>query len=384
MSKLQIFFFLISIIIFSCKSDSTQSPNLIKEKALSISKSAFGTLDDGQVIDEYILKNGLGMEIKVLSYGGIITYWTAADRNGKYENVVLGFDSLSPYVKDNPYFGALIGRFGNRIAKGKFSLNGKPYQLATNNGPNHLHGGLKGFDKVIWTAVPIQKDSSVSLVLSYESKDMEEGYPGNLNVKVTYTLTNQDALEISYEATTDQSTIINLTQHSYFNLSADFTQKITNHILQINGDRYLPVDPTLIPTGELAPVDNTPFDFRDPKPIGKDINGDNEQLKRGRGFDHCWVLNNPGKMQIAASLFHPMSGRFLEVVSDQPGVQFYTGNFLDGTLSRPDGGTYDHRTGLCLETQHFPDSPNQENFPRVVLNPDEIYLTKTIFKFSTN
>jgi aldose 1-epimerase len=383
MSRHLLIIFLMAI-LFACKSNSTNEPDKKTEATSSITKTIFGTLEDGQEIEEYTLSNSRGMEIKILNLGGIITSWTAPDREGKYKNVVLGFDNLNLYMDNRPHFGALIGRYGNRIAKGKFSLNGKEYQLATNNGPNHLHGGLKGFDKVVWNANAIGNDESASLILGYLSKDMEEGYPGNLNVKITYTLTNQNALEVTYEATTDKSTIVNLTQHSYFNLSGDFSQKITNHILQINADRFIPVDPTLIPMGELASVENTPFDFRDPKHIGKDINAENVQIKRGKGYDHCWVLNNQGQMQTVASLFHPLSGRFLEVISNEPGIQFYTGNFLDGTLPMVGGGTYGHRTGMCLETQHYPDSPNHDDFPRVVLNPDEIYLTKTIFKFSTN
>jgi aldose 1-epimerase len=286
-------------------------------------------------------------------------------------------------MKPNPYFGALIGRFGNRIAKGKFSLDGKEYKLAINNAPNALHGGPEGFHRVVWKAEEAKSGEAAVLKLSYVSKDMEEGYPGNLQVFVTYTLTNNNELEVLYEAETDKKTVVNLTQHSYFNLSGDFSKPILDHEITLNADKLVPVDATLIPIGELEDVANTPFDFRKPKLIGKDIEVQNEQIKRGGGYDHCWVLNNPEKGKtVIAKAYHQASGRILEVTTDEPGIQLYSGNFLDGTLPMRNSGTYAHRTGFCLETQHYPDSPNQKNFPTTVLNPGENYKTKTTFKFS--
>ena len=370
-----------------CKSDKKEQPTKTETSMKaqpSITKSDFGTLPDSTVIEKYTLKNANGVEMNVITYGGRITSLKVPNKDGKMEDIVLGFDNIKDYLrKDDPFFGALIGRYGNRIAKGKFSLNGTEYTLATNDGPNHLHGGNKGFDRVVWNVEPIETENNPSLVLTYLSKDGEEGYPGNLNITVVYTLTNDNALEVSYEATTDKSTVINLTQHSYFNLSGDFSKPILDHELTINADKYLPVDATLIPTGELADVTNTPFDFRTAKAIGQDINTDNDQLKKGKGYDHCWVLNDQDKgMRLVASAYHPGSGRLLEIYTDEPGIQFYSGNFLDGTLPMPNGGTYAHRTGFCLETEHYPDSPNQENFPSVVLSPGEVYKTKTTFKFS--
>ncbi|MFO7672177.1 MAG: aldose epimerase family protein, partial [Lutibacter sp.] len=329
-----------------------------KMEIATIEKTAFGTTPEGESVDKYTLKNQKGMAVEVITYGGIITSLKAPNKNGLYEDVVLGYDSLEQYTTKNPYFGAIIGRYGNRIAKGKFSLDGKEYQLATNDGPNHLHGGVKGFDKVVWTAVAIKGDSTASLKLTYLSKDLEEGYPGNLTAVVTYTLTNDNVLEVLYEATTDKKTIVNLTQHSYFNLSANFSKTILDHEIVINADTFIPVDATLIPTGKLADVTNTPFDFRVAKTIGKDIEAKDDQLKKGLGYDHCWVLNNQNEgFKLAASAYHPESGRLLEIYSDEPGIQFYTGNFLDGTLPSKTGGTYAHRTGFCLETQHYPDAP---------------------------
>lgn len=348
-----------------------------------ITMQVYGQLEDGRTVDQYQLKNANGMTVEVITYGGIITSWTAPDKTSAYENVVLGYDSLSQYLASNPYFGAIIGRYGNRIAKGQFALKGTIYELATNDGPNHLHGGLKGFDKVLWSADTATSAEGASLVLSYESADMEEGYPGNLSVQVTYTLTADDVLHVDYEATTDKATIVNLTQHSYFNLSGDFSQTILDHKLMIAADQYLPVDATLIPNGELAPVEGTPFDFREAKAIGRDIGADHPQLELGKGYDHCWVLNEQGGMRQVTSAYHPETGRQLEVFTDEPGIQFYSGNFLDGTLPMPGGGTYGHRSGFCLETQHYPDSPNQKDFPSVVLQPGETYETRTTFKFST-
>ena len=355
-----------------------------KMPILTIDKNLFGKTIDGNDVDQYILTNNKGMEVSIITYGGIITSWTAPDKNGDYKDIVLGYNTLAEYEDETPYFGALIGRYSNRIAKGKFKLDDQEYTLVANNRPNHLHGGLKGFDKVVWGAKTIVNDSTVSLELSYLSKDMEEGYPGNLETKVTYTLNNEDELSVSYEATTDKPTIVNLTQHSYFNLTADFNQNILDHEIFINADSFLPVDNALIPTGEFRDVNETPFDFRKPKLIGKQISDENTQLENGMGYDHCWVLNDQGKgSRFVASAYEPVSGRFLEVFSNEPGIQFYSGNFLDGTLPNKSNGTYQNRTGFCLETQHFPNSPNQENFPSVRLNPTEKYSSKTIFRLST-
>lgn len=349
----------------------------------TVKKTPFGKTMDGTDVDQYILSNNNGMEVRIITYGGIITSWTAPDKNGDYKDIVLGYNTLTEYEVETPYFGALIGRYGNRIAKGKFSLDNQEYTLAVNNGVNHLHGGLKGFDKVVWDAKTIDSDSTVSLELSYLSKDMEEGYPGNLETKVIYTLNNKDELSVSYEATTDKPTIVNLTQHSYFNLTADFNQDILGHELMINADSFLPVDNTLIPTGDFRDVVGTPFDFKTSKAIGTHIDIENIQLKNGLGYDHCWVLNDQDTgVRFVASAYEPVSGRLLEVFSDEPGIQFYSGNFLDGTLPSKNKGMYQHRTGFCLETQHYPDSPNQNHFPSVVHLPGEAYASNTMFKFS--
>ena len=365
-----------AILLFasSCTSDHSK---------VTIEKSPYGTTVDGVDVHEYKLSNQEGMQVSIINYGGVITSWTAKDKNGVYEDIVLGFNELSEYEKESPYFGAIIGRFGNRIAKGKFSIEGKEYTLAVNNGENHLHGGEKGFDKVVWDAETRLTDSSASLTLTYLSKDMEEGYPGNLEVEVVYTLNTKDELSVTYKATTDKTTVINLTQHSYFNLSANFNNTILNHELVLNSDSFLPVDNTLIPTGAFRDVTNTPFDFRTPKTIGQQINEEDPQLKNGFGYDHCWVLNEQDKgVRFVASAFEPQSKRYLEIFSDQPGIQFYSGNFLDGTLPSKNKGNYEFRSGFCLETQHFPDSPNREDFPSVLLRPEEAYTSQTIFKLS--
>ncbi|NUO02646.1 MAG: galactose mutarotase [Saprospiraceae bacterium] len=372
------------LLFLQCKNDQPSgkiAPEMASP-ALEIRKSAYGTTPEGEAVDQYTLVNGKGMEVTVITYGGIITSWTAPDKNGQYRNVVLGFDNLAGYVGDHPFFGAIIGRYGNRIAKGRFTLSGNAYQLETNDGSNHLHGGVKGFHKVVWSADTKQDTSSVSLVLSHLSKDGAGGYPGNLSCTVTYKLTTDDALEVTYEATTDKETIVNLTQHSYFNLSGNFSNTILDHELMLAADSYLPVDATLIPTGKLTAVSGTPFDFTTSKAIGRDINAADDQLAKGKGYDHCWVLRNAGTIRKVASVTHPVSGRKLEVLTDEPGIQFYCGNFLDGTLPIPGGGTYGHRTGFCLETQHYPDSPNQPNFPSTILKPGEKYRSSTIFKFS--
>lgn len=379
----------LGLLTVQCKSakekdvSSMEITNKVNEK-VTIEKSGFGSTPDGEKVDLYSLKNDAGMQVDIITYGGIITSLKVPNKEGVSEDIVLGYNSLDQYIESSPYFGAIIGRYGNRIAKGRFSIDGAKYTLATNNGPNHLHGGLKGFDKVIWKASEEKGDLAASLKLSYLSKDMEEGYPGNLKVSVTYTLTDDHNLDILYEATTDKTTVVNLTQHSYFNLSGDFSKTILDHKLTLDADSFLPVDQTLIPTGKLAEVGGTPFDFRKPKTIGRDIDTANEQLKNGLGYDHCWVLNDQNTgVRLAATAYHPESGRVLDVFTDEPAIQFYTGNFLDGTLPKKGGGTYAQRSGFCLETQHYPDSPNQEKFPSVILNPGEKFTSRTSFKFST-
>lgn len=363
--------------------EDKQANNTQKTDSVSIEKKEYGTTPAGQKVDIYTLKNQKGMEVHIMTYGGIITSLKVPNKAGVSQDVVIGFNNLEQYTKANPYFGAIIGRYGNRIAKGKFTLDGKEYSLAINNAPNALHGGLNGFNRVIWTAEEAKGGDVATLKLKYLSKDMEEGYPGNLTVFVTYTLKNDNSLDVLYEATTDKKTVLNLTQHSYFNLSADFSKPILDEQITIDADKLVPIAATLIPTGKLTDVTNTPFDFRKPKAIGKDIEAKDEQLKNGLGYDHCWVLNNQDKgFRFAASAYDATSGRFLQVSTDQPGIQFYSGNFLDGTLPMRNGGTYAHRTGFCLETEHYPDSPNQKNFPTTELNPGENYKTKTTFKFS--
>jgi aldose 1-epimerase len=348
----------------------------------SISVSPFGKLPDGRTVSIYTLTNVKGLMMKVINYGGIITSLSIPDKRGHKDDIVLGYDSLSGYLKSSPYFGALIGRYGNRIAKGRFSLDGKQYTLATNNGENHLHGGVKGFDKVFWNIEENPSEDGASLKLTYTSKDMEEGYPGNLQAEVIYTLTDNDELRIDYKATTDKKTIVNLTQHTYFNLTGG-KNDILAHELMLHADQFVPVDKTLIPTGELKTVSGTPFDFRKQIPIGQHIGDKDEQLKFGNGYDHCWVLNkaNDG-LNYAGSLYEKESGRKIEVYTSEPGIQFYSGNFLDGSITGKNNTVYKFRTGLCLETEHFPDSPNHPKFPSVALNPGENYSSHTIYKFS--
>jgi aldose 1-epimerase len=379
--------FLIPILIFitSCKTNTevkTQTISHSTKDSSSLVVTNFGELADGTPMSLYTLKNSNGATMKVINYGGIITSLTVPDRAGKMGDIVLGYDSLEGYLTSSPYFGALIGRYGNRIAKGKFSLDGKQYSLAVNNGANHLHGGNKGFDKVMWNIQREDVEDGVAIRLSYLSKDMEEGYPGNLQADVIYNLTDKNELIITYKATTDKKTIVNLTQHTYFNLSGG-SRDILSHELVLNADRFLPVDNTLIPTGELKPVEGTPFDFRKPLAIGNRINEKDQQLKFGNGYDHCWVLN-PAKdgLTKAAILYDPSSGREVTVYTSEPGIQFYSGNFLDGTLTGKNKTVYNFRSGLCLETQHFPDSPNQKKFPSVELNPGQVYHSETVYKFS--
>ena len=348
----------------------------------SIKKESFGKAE-GRSVDLYTLTNRNGAEAKITTYGATLVSLGVPDRNGKVDDVVLGFDNIDGYLKGTAFFGATVGRYANRIAKGHFSLNGVEYQLAINNEPNHLHGGVKGFDKVIWSARPLNLKNGVGLALSYLSHDGEEGYPGSLSVSVTYTLTNNNELKISYAATADKDTIINLTHHSYFNLAGQGNGDILNHQLMINADRFTPTDAGSIPTGELRSVQGTPFDFRQPTAIGARINQDDEQLKLGKGYDHNYVLNGPtGTMRKAAQVFESTSGRTMEVWTTEPGVQLYTGNFLDGAKGKS-GKVYQFRNGFCLETQHFPDSPNKPKFPSTVLRKGRSFRSSTIYRFST-
>ena len=351
--------------------------------AMSNPGKPFGQTPAGESVTLYTLKNAKGMEVHIMNYGGIIQKILTPDRNGKLEDVVLGFETLQEYIKDTPYFGAVVGRFGNRIAKGKFTLDGKEYTLAAQNNGQHLHGGLVGFDKKVWKVL---EASAQSLSLSYVSKDMEEGFPGDLSVKMTYTLSDNNELGISYEATTDKATVLNLSNHSYFNLSGNAKRAILNQEVQIDASRLVAVNKVLIPTGVLAPVAGTPFDFTKAHVVGDRINDtSSEQIVLGGGYDHCWALDKPaGSYAKIATVHDPISGRKMTVSTDQPGVQFYTGNFLDGHLTGKYGVTYGKRFGLCLETEHFPDSPNQPNFPSTVLRPGEVYKTKTAYQFSVN
>ncbi len=350
----------------------------------TIEKSAFGALPDGRTADLYTLRNEQGMTVQITNFGGAITSWTAPDKTGKYEDITLGCDSLAGYLRGTPFFGALIGRYGNRIAKGKFTLDSATYSLATNNIGNHLHGGIVGFDKVLWSAKVIEHERP-TLQLTYVSKDGEEGYPGELSVEVIYTLLKENALSIHYSATTDKPTVVNLTNHAYFNLANGGKGDILQHELMLSADAFLPVDSTLIPTGEQRPVKGTVFDFTQPTKIGARIDDTADvQIKYGLGYDHCWVFNkaHSSTAQLIATLYEPTSGRLLEVLTTEPAIQFYSGNFLDGTVIGKGGVAYQKRSGLCLETQHFPDSPNKPDFPSTVLRPGEKYQTTTVYRCS--
>lgn len=349
---------------------------------IQVSRKSFGHTADGKEVYLFSLRNTKGAEALISNYGGLVTSLKVPDRNGNFGDVVLGYDNLADYLKETPYFGALIGRYGNRIARGKFTLDGQQYSLATNNYPNALHGGVKGFDKVVWEPAILASPDGAGLKLTYLSKDGEEGYPGNLSVTVVYTLTEDNALRVDYTATTDKDTVINLTQHSYFNLAGNGL--ILNHVVMIPADKFTPVDSTLIPTGELKPVEGTPFDFRTPTAIGARIKQDDEQLKFGKGYDHNWVINKPmGQFGFMARVTEPTTGRILEVSSTEPGLQFYSGNFLDGTLKGKRGWVYQFRSAFAMEPQHFPDSPNQPQFPSVVLKPGQTYHNTIVYKFST-
>ena len=349
-----------------------------------MSKTPFERTPDDQNVDLLTLRNRNGIEIQILTYGGIIMSLKTPDRTGAVDDIVLGFDHVKDYVEKSPYFGTLIGRYGNRIAKGKFTLDGQTYTLAQNNNGNHLHGGNKGWDKVVWGAEMAQNAGGVSAILTYTSKDGEEGYPGTVKARVTYTLNEDDELIVDYYATTDKPTVINLTQHSYFNLAGTKANDILGHELMLNAASYTPVDKGLIPTGEIATVEGTPFDFRTSTAIGARINDTkNQQIEYGLGYDHNFVLSRNGANGLveAAKVTEPITGRTMTIRTTEPGIQFYSGNFLKGDLTGKGGRVYPHRSGFCLETQHYPDSPNQPKFPTTTLRPGEEYKSQTVFKF---
>jgi aldose 1-epimerase len=363
---------IISLLFLNCSESNQQ---------LSPGKRLFGKLNNGKEVYMYTLKNKNGMSAEIMNYGATVVSLFAPDKNGKLADVILGYDSLKRYERGGAYFGAIVGRYGNRIGKGKFILEGKEYQLTINDGKNHLHGGIIGFSKKLWDT---DSYDGHTLKMTLDSPDGDQGYPGNLKLTVTYTLNDNNELEIHYTATTDKPTILNPTNHCYFNLTGNPENTILGHELMINADKYTPIDNEFITTGEIADVAGTPMDFRTPTPIGKNINDDFIQLKNGKGYDHNWVLRDyNGKVREAATLYDPSSGRELEVLTDQPGVQFYSGNFLNGMDVGKGGIHYQHRTGCCLETQHFPDSPNKKNFPSVELKPGETFNSTTIYKFTT-
>ncbi len=350
----------------------------------TVSRAPFGVLPDGKAVHVFALTNPNGIQVRAITYGGIIVSLRVPDRDGRLGDIVLGYDSLDGYLEDSPYFGAIVGRYANRIANGRFSLDGEVFDLATNNGPNHLHGGVRGFDKVVWDAEPFESVSGVGVVFTHTSPDGDEGYPGAVTVRVTYTLTRSDELIVDYAATTDRATPINLSQHSYFNLAGDGRRDVLDHVLWINAAHFTPVDATLIPTGVIAPVAGTPFDFTRPTTIGARIDADHGQLRNGGGYDHNFVLDREGSgLEHTARVEEPTSGRVLDIYTTEPGLQFYSGNFLDGSITGKGGQVYGHRYGFCLETQHYPDSPNQQGFPSTILRPGEGYRSRTVFAFST-
>ncbi|MFO7657951.1 MAG: aldose epimerase family protein [Bacteroidales bacterium] len=361
------------LLILSCKPQK-------QANYIPLDKAKFETTVNGKTVSLYNLENNNSLMVQITNYGGRIAALWVPDRDGDFTDIVAGYDSIEGFIGNTNYFNGIIGRFGNRIAKGKFILNGTEYILAINNAPNSLHGGNIGFDHVVWN---VEKSTQDSLVLTYLSVDGEEGYPGNLSVKVIYSLNDSNEFKIDYFAETDAPTVVNLTNHAYFNLAGHDKGDILSHILMLNADRYTPVDSTLIPTGEIVAVTGTPLDFTTPTVIGDRINTDDRQLKYGFGYDHNWVLNKKGKeMSLAATLEEPVTGRYMEIYTNEPGIQLYAGNFLDGTIVGKGGAVYKHRQALCLETQHFPDSPNQSLFPSTVLNPGEKYQTTTIHRFS--
>ena len=362
-----------------------------QQGSLSVEQEPFGVLPDGDSVSVFTLTNAHGMTVRATNYGGIILSLLVPDTEGELDDVVLGFDSLGAYLSDayvaaNPYFGAIIGRYGNRIAGASFVIDGEEVEVTANTPPHHLHGGARGFDEVVWEARPFEGPDSVGIVFSYTSPAGEEGYPGTLQAEVTYTLTNDNELAFDYHATTDETTPVNLTQHSYFDLSGGESEDILAHQLLINADAFTPVDSTLIPTGEIRPVQGTPFDFRNWTAIGARIDADNEQLEYGGGYDHNFVLNREeagaDSLVLAARVYEPSSGRLMEIHTTEPGIQFYSGNFLDGSLRDDDGDPFEYRSGFALETQHFPNSPNEPDFPSTLLRPGEEYESRTVYSFS--
>jgi len=348
--------------------------------AMAVTHSAFGRTVDGAAVEVFTLKNTHGIEVRIITYGAAIQSLKAPDRTDRSEDIVTGFDTLNGYLDRSRYFGAIVGRYANRIANARFTLDGTTYQLAANNGKNHLHGGRRGFDKVVWTGTSLERNDAVGVALKYVSQNGEEGYPGTLTVTVTYTLNEKNELRIDYTASTDTATPVNLTNHSYFNLAGDGRGDILGHLLTIDADRYTPTDDTQIPTGELAAVDGTPFDFRSPTTIGARIDADNEQIRRGKGYDHNFVVRGTG-LRHAARVVDPSSGRTMDIATTEPGIQFYSGNNLDGTAVGKSGRAYGRRTSLCLETQHFPDSPNHPAFPSTILRPRQRFASTTVFTF---
>ncbi len=370
---------LAALTLFSARACQTD-----RKAQSSMTTTVFGKLPDGREVQQYTLTNRSGMSAQIITYGATLTSLRVPDRKGKIEDVVLGYDSLQGYIEGTSYFGATVGRYGNRIGKGRFQLDGKEYQLTINDGENHLHGGKTGFNKVLWDAKVLRDAGEPSLQLQYVSRDGEEGYPGTVTLRVTYTLTEKNELRIDYAGTTDRPTILNPTHHSYFNLTGSFTNTILGHQLLIEADSITPVDKGLIPTGQVASVAGTPFDFRSPMAIGAHINDQNEQLAFGHGYDHNWILREDAVgVRKVAELYEPQSGRLMTVFTDQPGLQFYSGNFLDGTAIGKNGIAYRQRTGLCLEAQAFPDTPNKPQFPPVTLRPGQTYRQTTIYQFST-
>ena len=354
-------------------------------KESRVARTPFGSMPDGAAVELFSLRNSAGVEVRAITYGAIVVSLRVPDRSGQLDDVVLGYDTAAEYATQPlAYFGAIVGRYANRIALGRFTLDGKTFQLATNDGKNHLHGGKKGFDAVMWRGEPVEDQRGASVAFTYTSKDGEEGYPGNLQTRVSYTLTDKNELIVDYHATTDAPTVVNLSQHSYFNLAGHGARDVLDHELQLFADRYTPVDSGLIPTGELASVEGTPLDFRQPTRIGARIGQDHPQLKLGGGYDHNWVLTRSGEgLQPAAKVIERSTGRTMEIATTEPGIQFYSGNFLKGAQKGKQGRVYNHRTGFCLETQHFPDSPNQPKFPSTVLRPGGAYTSRTVFTFGT-
>jgi len=389
MPKLFISLAAVTLLLSACSEQGQQSQETTTDTTktnytMLPDRQAFQDTISGTATDLYVLKNSNDMAVAITNFGGRIVSMLVPDKSGNMTDVVIGYDNLSAYV-DGPetYFGALIGRYGNRIANGNFTIDGQNYEMANNNGPNTLHGGNKGFQAVAWEA---KQPDDQTLVLNYLSDDMEEGFPGNLSTQVTYTLTDDNALHIAYEATTDKTTVVNLTNHAYFNLNGEGSGSITDHVLQFKADAYTPVDSTLIPTGEIAPVDSTPFDFREPTRIGERIDAEVEQIAHGGGYDHNMVLATDeasDSLKWAAGILGDQTGIYMEVLTEEPGVQFYAGNFMRGANTLKSGAKDDYRTAFCLETQHFPDSPNQPNFPSTVLNPGDTYQTRTTYRFST-